>query len=379
MLRKYFSFGMVLLTGISFPLILLFTRLEFPEKLVSIIYFQSIVVFFTFIVQLGLRAGGRIHLHLGRVKTIDYVTSYIVNNGWKLGGIISLIVILLNISFYPSFIILQAILSYLQGLYVAKKNSSMVIYNSILIFLSIFFAGSCIVFIDSGSISTASIEIVSTLILLLLSFTTNRGYEGVKEKRLFFLLIKRYKGLQYSSYIVYLTAFIFAQIFVSIGANNLDVISLYADIVLFCGVQVLVIGRVTVFIEGDIIKNKTYRKYITFYLAWCVMSSYLFSVIYSHFINPNYFYFLFFISLAILSKVAFSFCSQYVNSRARMYIYKLGLCSVSIHLALYLIINTEQSILDVTQLSFILFCFSGFSLSIMLLSLEKFRNKSIFI
>jgi hypothetical protein len=378
-LIKNISFGMVLLTGVSFPLILLFTRLEFPEKLVSVIYFQSIIVFFTFIMQLGLRAGGRIHLHLGKVKTIDYVTSYIVRNAWKLGGLLTLLVILLDIPFYPSFIILQAVFSYLQALYLAKKHSLKVIYNSLLIFLSICVAGGCIIFIEADSTITAIIEILSLLSLICMSFKRNQKYEISKEKKLFLLLINRYKGLQYSSYIIYLTSFILAQIIVVIGENNQDVISTYADIILFCGLQLLVLGRVIVFIEGDIIKNKSYRKYIHYYLVWCVLSSYLFSLTYSYFINPNYSYFIFLISAATLSKLAFSFCSQYANSGARKYIYKLGVFSGSIHLALFVMINIDKSILDVTQLSIILFCFSGLSLSVILLGLEKHKKQNIFI
>lgn len=379
MLKKYISFALVLLTGGSFSLILLITRLVFPEKLVEMVYFQSVVVFFTFIVQLGLRAGGRIHIHLGRVKTVDHVTSYICRNCWKLGVLFSLFVAAINISFYPSFIILQAALSYFQGLYVAKKDSSMVVYNSFLIIFSVFVASGLIVFSESGPTSTLQIEIFSILLLLGLSFGKVKKYRLGREKKLFILLINRYRGLQYSSYIVYLTAFIFAQIFVFIGKNNQDIISLYADVVLVSGLQLMVASKILVFIEGSIIKNKSYRKYITVYLAWCVLSSFLFSLIYSHFINPNYLYVVCFLSVVTLSKLAFSFCAQFVNLSARNYIYKLGLVPVVIYSLLYLLLNFDHSIINVSELSVILCCFSGLSLSLSLLALDAKRQKSIFI
>ena len=370
---------MVLLTGVSFSLILLGTRLFFPEKLVDMVYFQSVVVFFTFILQLGLRAGGRIHIHLDRLKTVDYVTSYVTRNCWKLGGLSSLFVVLIDIPFYPSFIILQAVLSYLQGLYVAKKDSIMIFTNSFLIILSIFVAGGLIVFSASVPTTTLQIEIFSIFLLLGLSFNKVRKYRLGREKKLFILLINRYKGLQYSSYIVYLTAFIFAQIFVFIGKNNQDIISLYADVVLVSGLQLMVASKILVFIEGDIIKNKSFRKYIIFYLAWCILSSFLFSFMYSHFINPNFLYTVFFLSVVTLSKLAFSFCAQFVNLSARNYIYKLGLVPVVIYSLLYLLLNFDHSILNVSQLSVILCCFSGLSLSLSLLVLDGQRQKSIFI
>jgi hypothetical protein len=379
MFKKYISFLMVLLTGVSFSLILLGTRLFFPEKLVDMVYFQSVVVFFTFILQLGLRAGGRIHIHLDRLKTVDYVTSYVTRNCWKLGGLSSLFVVLIDIPFYPSFIILQAVLSYLQGLYVAKKDSIMIFTNSFLIILSIFVAGGLIVFSASVPTTTLQIEIFSIFLLLGLSFNKVRKYRLGREKKLFILLINRYKGLQYSSYIVYLTAFIFAQIFVFIGKNNQDIISLYADVVLVSGLQLMVASKILVFIEGDIIKNKSFRKYIIFYLAWCILSSFLFSFMYSHFINPNFLYTVFFLSVVTLSKLAFSFCAQFVNLSARNYIYKLGLVPVVIYSLLYLLLNFDHSILNVSQLSVILCCFSGLSLSLSLLVLDGQRQKSIFI
>ena len=171
MFKNFISFSLVLLTGVSFSLIILMTRLVFPEKLVDIVYFQSVVVFFTFIVQLGLRAGGRIHIHLGKMKTIDYVSSYIARNCWKLGGLSSLLVISLNLSFYPSFIILQAVLSYFQGLYIAKKERMMIVCNSFLIILSIYIASGLIIFSESATLYTFQIEILSLFLLLGLSFS----------------------------------------------------------------------------------------------------------------------------------------------------------------------------------------------------------------
>jgi hypothetical protein len=248
-----------------------------------------------------------------------------------------------------------------------------------LIILSIFVAGGLIVFSASVPTTTLQIEIFSIFLLLGLSFNKVRKYRLGREKKLFILLINRYKGLQYSSYIVYLTAFIFAQIFVFIGKNNQDIISLYADVVLVSGLQLMVASKILVFIEGDIIKNKSFRKYIIFYLAWCILSSFLFSFMYSHFINPNFLYTVFFLSVVTLSKLAFSFCAQFVNLSARNYIYKLGLVPVVIYSLLYLLLNFDHSILNVSQLSVILCCFSGLSLSLSLLVLDGQRQKSIFI
>ena len=174
--KNFISFWFVLLTGLSFSLIILAARIFFPEKLVEIVYFQSVVVFFTFIVQLGLRAGGRIHIHLGKIKTIDHVSSYIARNCWKLGGLSSLLVVSLNLSFYPSFILLQAVLSYFQGLYIARKDRKMVVYNSLLIILSIYIAGGLIIFNESAKLYILQIEILSLLLLLGLSFSKVKKY-----------------------------------------------------------------------------------------------------------------------------------------------------------------------------------------------------------
>ncbi len=379
MFKNFISFSLVLLTGVSFSLIILMTRLVFPEKLVDIVYFQSVVVFFTFIVQLGLRAGGRIHIHLGKMKTIDYVSSYIARNCWKLGGLSSLLVISLNLSFYPSFIILQAVLSYFQGLYIAKKERMMIVCNSFLIILSIYIASGLIIFSESATLYTFQIEILSLFLLLGLSFSKVKKYRLEREKKLFIFLINKYRGIQYSSYIIYSIAFLFAQIFVLLGKNNQDIISLYADVILVSGLQLMVASKLLVFTEGNIIKNKSYRKYIKFYLVWCILSSILFSLIYSYLINPNYMYIFCLLSIASLSKLAFSFCSQFANSGARKYIYKLGIVPIIIYLALFIGLNSDYSIISVTHLSLVICCFSGFSMSLALLSLDKYRQKSIFI
>lgn len=377
--KNFISFWFVLLTGLSFSLIILAARIFFPEKLVEIVYFQSVVVFFTFIVQLGLRAGGRIHIHLGKIKTIDHVSSYIARNCWKLGGLSSLLVVSLNLSFYPSFILLQAVLSYFQGLYIARKDRKMVVYNSLLIILSIYIAGGLIIFNESAKLYILQIEILSLLLLLGLSFSKVKKYRIEREKKLFIFLINKYRGIQYSSYIIYATAFLFAQIFILLGKNNQDIISLYADVILVSGLQLMVISKLLVFYEGDIIKNKSYRKYINFYLAWCILSSMLLSFIYSYIVNPNYLYIFCLLSIASLSKLAFSFCSQFANSGARKYIYIIGIIPVIVYSALFIGLNFNHAIISMTYLSLLIFCFSGFSMSLILLILEKYRQKSIFI
>ena len=370
---------MVLLTGVSFPLVLLYARIEFPQKLVSIIYFQSIVVFFTFLVQLGLRAGGRIHFHLGKNKTVDIATIYLVKNSWKLGLWLTLFSVLLRIDFFPSFIITQALLSYLQGIYVAKKNKTMIILNSATISLSIMVAGFAIIFMESLIISQILIELLSLLLLIYLSISIKDIYESNRGRKLLLLLINRYKGLQYSSYFIYITAFLLSQMFVILGTYDRSVIAVYTDITLICGMQALVIGKLSVFIEGQVIKDRSYRKYINSYLIWCVFSSLVLSALYNQYFLQGSFLFVLLLSLILLGKIAFSFCSQYINKEFRNYIYKLGSVAVLVYGFIYFLIFTNENLVNIDLLLVPLTVFSGVFLTVTLLFLQKLKNKRIFI
>ncbi len=375
---RLLSFFAVMLAGASFPLALLISRIGYQENLVEIVYFQSTVVFFTFVAQMGLRAGGRIHLHLGNLQTIDYVTSFIARNCWKLGAVLSFIVVLFNIPFYPSFILLQAFLSYLQGLYVARKNNTMVMFNSFLIVSAVFIACSMVVFLN-GRLSTQVIEVLSILTLICLSSLKDSRNEIAREFRLFLSLINRYKGLQYSSYIVYISTYIFAQIFVFSGTANLEFIEIYADCALVAGIQLLVIGQMSVFIEGDIIRSRAYRKYIYGYLVWCLVSAGFFLLVYSKLTTVNFELLIFVTYITILSRLVFSFCSQYVGPWARNNIYKLGVFSVFSNIVVSFLIMFNYGSLGSNLVSVLIFSVSGLVLTVMLLVYEKFRKIDIFI
>ena len=375
---RLLSFFAVILAGASFPLALLISRIGYQENLLEIVYFQSTVVFFTFVAQLGLRAGGRIHLHLGNLQTINYVTSFIARNCWKLGAVFSFIVVLFDIPFHPSFILLQAFLSYLQGLYVARKNNSMVIFNSFLIASAVFIACSMVVFLN-GRLSTQVIEVLSILTLICLSSLKDSRNKIAREFRLFLSLINRYKGLQYSSYIVYISTYIFAQIFVFSGTANQEFIEIYADCALVAGIQLLVIGQMSVFIEGDIIRSRAYRKYIYGYLVWCLVSAGFFLLIYSKLTTVNFPLLIFVTYITILSRLVFSFCSQYVGPWARNYIYKLGVFSVCSNIVVSFLIIFNYGSLGSNLVTLLIFSVSGLVLTVMLLVYEKFRKIDLFI
>ena len=375
---RLLSFFAVMLAGASFPLVLLISRIGYQENLVEIVYFQSTVMFFTFVAQMGLRAGGRIHLHLGNLQTIDYVTSFIARNCWKLGAVLSFIVVLFDIPFYPSFILLQAFLSYLTGLYVAKKNNTMVIFNSLLIASAVFISGS-MVLLMSSKLSIFFIEALSLLALTCLSYLKDSRNQISREFRLFLSLIDRYKGLQYSSYIVYISTYIFAQIFVFSGTANQEFIEIYADCALVAGIQLLVIGQLSVFIEGDIIRSRAYRKYIYGYLVWCLVSAGFFLLVYSKLTTVNFQLLTFVTYITILSRLAFSFCSQYVGLWARNYIYKLGVFSVCTNIVVSGIIIFDYGSLSSNLVPLLIFSVSGLVLTVMLLVHEKFRKIDFFI
>ena len=376
--KRLSSFFFVLLAGASFPLLLATSRIAFQEDLVRIVYFQSTVVFFTFVAQLGLRAGGRIHYHVGKSKTIDYVTSYIFKNVWKLGATFSLIVVLFDFVFYPSFILLQASLSYLQGLYVAKKHNAMIILNSAAIAGSVFIAGSFILSVDSA-FHIHLIEVSSVAVLFLASFRRKSLAQPSREKKVFLSLIDRYKGLQYSSYIVYLSTYILAQVFVMAGDVDQEFIEIYTDCVLVAGVQLLIIGQLSVFIEGDIIKSRAYKPYIYVYVGWCLISAFVFFLLYGRITEITFPLLTLSTYIAIISRLAFSFCSQYIDRSSRHYIYKLGLVAVAINSCVVFLIWGNETYLGEGLISFLIFISSGLTLTLVLLMYEKYRKTDFFI
>lgn len=362
-------FFFLLLSAVAFSFATLSARLFFTEKLSTIIDFQSTSVFIVFIIQMGLRTGIRLHYHHGFYRTVERVYNYLNIRSIRFAFVLTLISGVFYQKFFFSFCFAQAILSFNQGLFVARKEFSNVAKSSVLIFSHIVLSVACIFITESKQLTFILIESLSLGVLLISRVLfVQSSQQSLKATK---LLIKKYFPLQLGALIVYAAMYLFAQCVIKFGKVEPQIVLAYADASIVAGVTLLLVGKGMVFLEGKIIKEKRFLSNLSLYLAFVVGIVVLYVVVVSY-LMPYDSYWAAGSIIFLLGRFAFSYVSQFANVKSRNVLYGLGVGIIMI-LVMFNFLNVDY----IYYKSGILF-FNFISVVLIYLIIYRFNSERMF-
>lgn len=327
-------------SSLVFPATVFTVRLFYREKLDEVVDFQSFTVFFVFVLQVGLRAGGRMHFHLGYEKTMDRVFNYVNQALLPIFTVLSIATLLFNLKIYIMFCFALALLSFNQGMYIARKESSKAMKASLIVFVHILVSLYLLIFFEGYGIFF--IELFSAL-LCFLQMIYFRDTKKVSRKGTF-LVIKEYFGIQVGSFIVYLCNFLFSRVILMFGKESEEVLVAYADASLICGALLLLTGKSLYFFEGHIIKKSNQVFIVLVYTVISIAICLTYSLLYGYFLGGTILLPLA-ITVFLLGRMSFAFCSQFANDKGKRIIFVIGgLINVVLLLELYIFNNLDYFI-----------------------------------
>lgn len=147
-------------------------------------------------------------------------------------------------------------------------------------------------------------------------------------------VVKKYWGLQLGSFLVYYCNYLFAQSVLVIGKVDKGILAAYSDGSIVCGLILLLLGKILVIQEANVIKEEKQFVFAFNYVLFAIGFSILFGFV------TNYLFgyktvFALSISLFILGRLSFAFCSQFASKQGRKHIYIVAIPSL-----VFLIFNT---------------------------------------
>lgn len=259
-------FSCLLLSGISYSILLLTARLFITDDLPGIVTFQSTAVFMTFILQAGYRAGVRKEYIYGNTRVAlqtVYALAYLF--GRVIPPVSLLLLLLLDEPLFLAFSAMQALLTSYLALCVISGDKKQSIFISFSIFFHIVIAGITF-FIFSHDTAVIIIESISTLLLVFIAKFSSKRKHGERICKLVMVVVmKKYLSLQYAAFLIYFSMFIIAQICLKHKDFNVletSLLLIYTDMQLLSGVILLGLGKVSVMLERPIIKRNLVQIYL---------------------------------------------------------------------------------------------------------------------
>lgn len=280
---KFISLGSLILSSLGFTTgVVLIRGFSSSESLSYIINLQSIVVFTSFLLQLGLRAALRGHLYNGRERLVKaaYESLYVFLLAIACLGVV--FEILLDEFLYISLSCLLAIVTLKLTLAVARGETSEIITFSVLNFIVSSGSAFVLITIQDLTIIDKAIELISLLVLILLY----RKMELKKVLRLRLYLLKVYwkaQSFQLGSCVIALFIFLLNQS--AVAQLDGEHLNAYSDALILSGFLVLLIGKVLLLLERKFFHSgeKLYFLYVLLVVGQSVISaivSYILSVLY---------------------------------------------------------------------------------------------------
>lgn len=308
-------------------------------SLAFIINLQSIVVFSSFILQLGLRAALRVHIYSGRLLLARRSSEslYILLLFISLLGFFTEVYI---DTFY--FIALSCLLSIVTlrlTISIAKNNFRTIFGYSFLNFIVTISSSLLVILIKDLNFSSYIIEISSILLLLLL-------YSPIKWKALlrhFGKILKVYWGAQsyqLGSCVVALFVFLLTQTAV-VQFKGDDLIA-YSDALILSGLLVMLIGKAMLLFEKNIYgsEGNQYGLYV-FILCLQICICFLFSTFLYFYYNVSW-TIMFSVIFVLLSRTSAGYIVQYVEKNRRL---------LNIVSGVFFVLYTSVYLTDLKELS----------------------------
>lgn len=335
LLRQVVSKKMVmvyisLLSALPFPLVLLYSRLYIQEAVSSIIFLQSSTAFGAFVIQAGLRAGLRKEYVQGRKNIVDRVSKTFFLVSFFAALILSPVSQALptEFAFLPVLAVLNAVLTLLVGQFMLKRDFFRGALSVLCIASINLLAGFSRLLLPMA-LGNMLIEIASILVLF---FYGAWYFGGVKRASLscLGLVLKKYLGLQVTSFVIYAVIFILALSIVQSGERVL--ILLYADVTLTANVLLLFVARSSVVFERDILSNgRASRFLLVLHILFFV-----FSIVFGVARGGENVVLACGVMLAFLGQFTFSSLSQYVEEKYRKLFLLLGFSVLALYLSFFL-------------------------------------------
>jgi hypothetical protein len=263
--------GTILLGGIAFSMSVFLARFYSPERLPDIIYFQSTSVFLAFVVQAGLRAGLRNQYYQGRKRMVAITEGYIRRILPLLAFVLAALMMLQTAyPLFPAFGVFHALTTLLIGVRVAQSRKKEAIFYAVLTFATVMAGGLFVTFVDRPLVELRIyVEAASVAGILLLAI--GQPALSKRGRRVFTRVVLSSIGLQLSSFLVYLAAFLLAQIVIALARQANAVAIAYADIQLLCGAQILVLSKLVMLYEGRLFREGKIRLMGVWLSAWIVL------------------------------------------------------------------------------------------------------------
>lgn len=268
-LTKTFWFGTVFLGSIGFPLAILISRVFFKNAgLVDLVSLQADTAFIAFLIQAGVRAGLRKEYLIGHVRLVQLLELYL-RGSWAFvfPPVSAIVLYFLEGDFLPLIYGLNAVITLMIGLSLVRQDVKCAGGFSIVLFIMNFGSGMILVMAGvSGSNSLAAgitIESLSFLLGMLFVSSYREVTRLKKSSRLLLAVLRKYLGLQISSFVIMFSVYIFAQLVISVSnAGDAQLIVMYSDAILISGVITLVLSRLLLLYEQNLIRAGKVELYL---------------------------------------------------------------------------------------------------------------------
>ncbi|TRO15860.1 hypothetical protein EQ826_19815 [Ectopseudomonas mendocina] len=305
----------------GFSLAILVSRVLYDNAgLHGLLALQVNTSFMAFLIQFGLRAGLRKEYLVGNYRIVDLVESALLRK-WPIFLVPASVFFLL--AFSGSVLIAiyfaNALLTLLVGLRLVQQKVSAAAGYSLLVFLINFSSGLVFVLLDEFSVELKGflIEFFSMFVCFLASLMS---LPGKRRSRNSLVLMKavflKYLGLQVSSFVIIFSSYVYAQTILYFSADDVGLIVIFSDAVLVSGVVSMVLSRVLLLFEKNIVRSRK----VAFYMFASHFFIFMFCLIYAfvyEFIGGGGIVMPFLVMLFLMGKIAIAQVSSFLNENCR--------------------------------------------------------------
>lgn len=257
----------VFLGAVAFSLVIAASRFLFNNAgLTQLIDLQSSTTFFTFLIQAGLRAGLRKEFLEGNERVVQLVERYVLRK-WPYYSLPAslLVLVVFDGKFLPIVCTLNAVYTLLIGLRLVQVKIPAAAYYSVNVFVVNTAAGAMYLFFPQApklwvDISAEAVALVWGIVTLS-RISRGRLVEG-RATRAFVSVLRKYAGLQLSSFLIVLHGYVFAQMIVVAGGKDLQLAVYYSDAVMVTGLIIMFLSRVMLVFEKKMVAEGVVGRYI---------------------------------------------------------------------------------------------------------------------
>ncbi|OCH97563.1 hypothetical protein A8135_13795 [Legionella jamestowniensis] len=309
---------MVFLGAIGFPASIYLSRVCFANKgLVSLIYLQTSTSFLAFLIQAGIRAGLRKEFLVGHLRIVNEVESYIKKTWVYIFPPLSVLsLFLMQGYFLPTISALNAILTLLIGLRLVQGRIKAAGFFSSILFLMNFSAGFfCLYFGNDRLAIGIVVEFFAFIIGIIFIYQNlphinyRRGFNSLIK------VLKKYVGLQISSFLIVFCSYIFAQIILRVSQTDKEIIILYSDAIIISGIMTMFLSRLMLIFEQKLVKSGRVESYL-----WLMHLSLLLTTLCASLIRGGEYYekmLFFLILLGLLGRYSSALVSSFIQENMR--------------------------------------------------------------